>query len=590
MKTKFNGILTLLLALTVQFVFAQKTVSGTVSEESGPLPGVSVIIKGTQTGTETDFDGKYSIQAKQGDILQFSYVGKVTVEKTVGTTNTIDVSLADDADVLDEVVITALGVKKDRKALGYSSQQVDAEALSDAPVTNFANALSGEVAGLSIQTFGTMGGSANMNIRGFNSISGSNQALIVIDGTPVVNSTSNTSDNVTGRGGYDYGNAAMDINPDDIASVNVLKGAGATALYGSRGANGVIIITTKKGKQNKGIGFSFNSAFTVGTADKSTLPVYQDKYGAGYGPFYGAGEDSYFNDQFDINGDGNNDLSVPFTEDASYGAAFDPNLLVYQWTSIYPQLPGYRVATPWVATENNPNSVFESALTANNSLSYANANEKSSIRLGYSNQDQGGILPNSSIKKNAFSLAGSTKITEKLTASIDASFTNTKGKGRYGTGYDSNNPMQAFRQWWQTNVDLKQQKEAYFSTGGQNISWNASAWNDLSPIYTDNFYWVRYKNYQSDSRNRLIGNTTLSYKINDWLNVVGKASLDTYNEIREERTEVGSSNVSEYRLFDQNVKEQNYDLMFNFDKNLNDNLNFNGLIGTSYRIEKKEIL
>ena len=588
MKTKFNVFLTLMMVFFVQFIFAQdRTVSGVVSDNSGlPLPGVNVLVKGTKSGVQTDMDGKFSIKANADQTLVFSFLGFTTQEVAAKNTS-INVKLKDSAIELEGVVVTALGVKKEKKALGYASQQLDGADINDVPLTNFANALSGEVAGLNVQSFGTMGGSANINIRGFNSISGSNQALIVIDGTPVINSTSNTSDNRTGRGGYDYGNAAMDINPDDIASLNVLKGAGATALYGSRGTNGVILITTKKGKSKKGIGFSFSSSLTAGSVDKKTLPVYQDKYGAGYGPFYGASEDQYFNDQFDINGDGNNDLSVPFTEDASYGAAFDPNLLVYQWTSIYPQLPGYRKATPWVAGKNNPNSVFETALTTNNTLSFSNGNEKGSIRLSYTNQSQEGVLPNSSIKKNVLSIAGSKKITEKLTFSMDANLTTSEAKGRYGSGYDSNNPMQAFRQWWQTNVDLMEQKDAYFSTGGQNITWNASAWDDLSPIYTDNFYWVRYRNYQSDSRDRLMGNATLSYKINSWINAVGKISLDTYKEKREERTEVGSSNVSGYRLFNQRVKETNYDFMLNFDKNLTTDLNINGLVGVNYRIENR---
>jgi TonB-dependent SusC/RagA subfamily outer membrane receptor len=248
MKTKFNGILTLLLALTVQFTFAQKTVSGTVSDDGGPLPGVSVIIKGTKTGTETDFDGKYSLQAKQGDVLQFSYVGKQTAERTVGTSNTIDVKLTDDANVLEEVVITALGIPKEKKSLGYATQSVKGDDMANSPVMNFADALSGEVAGLNVQSYGNMGGSANMIVRGYKSIYGSNQALVIIDGTPVLNDITNSGNVATGRGGYDYGNAAMDINPDDIESVNVLKGAAASALYGSRANNGVIMITTKKVK------------------------------------------------------------------------------------------------------------------------------------------------------------------------------------------------------------------------------------------------------------------------------------------------------------------------------------------------------
>lgn len=584
MRTKFNGILTLLLALSVQFVFAQKTVSGTVSDETGPLPGVSVLIKGTKTGTETDFDGKYSLQAKQGDVLQFSYVGMTTVEKTVGTSNVIDVVMAAGDNMLDEVVITTMGVKKEKKSLGYATQEVKGDDISDVPVSNFADALSGEVAGLDVQSYGTLGGSANIIVRGYNSISGNNQALIVVDGTPILNETSNSTNQSTGRGGYDYGNAAMDINPDDIANVNVLKGAAATALYGSRGANGAILITTKKGKKSDGMGISLNSSVTFGKVDKETLPVYQKKYGAGYGPYYDD-PTGYFS-YYDINGDNVDDLVVPFTEDASYGAAFDPNLMVYQWTSIFPELPGYMQATPWVAAEHDANYVWETALTTTNSIAFSKSSDDTSFRLGYTNKMQTGVLPNSSIDKNTVTFAGSQKFGPKTSASLDFNYTNTQGKGRYGTGYDSNNPMQAFRQWFQTNVDLKEQKDAFFNYGQKNYTWNVNSSDDLTPIYTDNFYWVRYKNYETDERDRYIGNFTLNQELASWFNVTGRFAFDAYSEIREERTEVGSSNVSEYLVRNRKASEMNFDLIGNYNYDISDNLNINGLVGFSYRANK----
>src|SRR5690606_10475234 len=285
------------------------------------------------------------------------------------------------------------------KQLGYATQQVDGEAVSKVKSNNFVNSLSGKVAGLDVKSSGTLGGSANVVIRGNNSISGNNQALFVVDGIPISNENSNTTDQKSGRGGFDFGNAASDINPDDIASINVLKGAAATALYGSRGMHGAIIITTKKGRTKKGIGVTVNSSVTVGTVDDETLPVYQDKYGAGYGPYYSSA-DGYFNFA-DVNGDGVTDLTTPFTEDASYGGAFNPNKMIYQWNSIYPGLPTYKQATPWVAGKNNPNSVFETAATVINSVSFDGSTDKSSFRVGITNFDQEGVLPNSSIKRNS---------------------------------------------------------------------------------------------------------------------------------------------------------------------------------------------
>ncbi|WP_295338626.1 SusC/RagA family TonB-linked outer membrane protein [Flavobacterium sp.] len=584
MKTKLNGFLTLFIALLVQISFAQeRIVTGVVTDNSGlPIPGVNVLVKGTKLGTQTDFDGKFSISASPTQTLIFNYVGMKSQE-IVASSTTINVKMKDDAVELEGVVVTALGIKREKKSLGYSTQEVKGSDVSDTPITNFADALSGEIAGLDVQSTGTLGGSSNIIIRGYNSISGSNQALVIIDGTPVLNDTNNSADQRTGRGGYDYGNAAMDINPDDIESINVLKGAAATALYGSRASNGALIITTKKGKKGEGIGVSFTSSITAGTVDSKTLPRYQNKYGAGYGPYYD--DPSGYFSYFDINGDATNDLVVPFTEDASYGAAFDPNLLVYQWTSIFPQLPGYLQPTPWVAGKNNPNSVFETALTKTNSVSFGKSTDKGSFRMGFTNKIQEGVMPNSEIKRNTITFAGSQNLTDKLSASVDFSYTNNIGKGRNGTGYDGNNPMQAFRQWWQTNVDLGQQKDAFFSTG-ENITWNVNSVSDLSPIYTDNVYWVLYRNYQSDSRDRYTGNFKLDQKINNWLSLMGRFTFDSFSEIREERTDVGSANVSRYNVVNRKASELNYDLMANMNYDINSDLNINGLVGFNLRVNK----
>jgi len=583
MKTKFKGILTLLLALVVQISFAQeKTVSGTVSDASGVLPGVSVLVKGTTSGTETDFNGKYSIKTKVGDVLSFSYVGYKSVDKKVSNANTIDVVMQEDAGILDEVVITALGIKRDKKSLGYSTQEVKGDKVSGIKSQNFVNSLSGKVAGLDIKSSGNLGGSTNVVIRGNNSIAGNNQALFVVDGVPVDNGNSNSSGQQTGRGGYDYGNAASDINPDDIESINVLKGAAATALYGSRASNGVIMITTKKGTSKRGIGVTINSSITSGTADKSTLVKYQNKYGAGYGPYYDSA-DGYFN-LFDVNGDGTLDLTTPFTEDASYGAAFNPNLLVYQWNSIYPQLSTYQQATPWLSHRegNDPNFVWGTSITAVNSFSLDGGNDTSAFRLGVTNLNQEGNLPNSLLKRNTISFNGSHNLSDKFKASSSFNFIKTSGKGRNGTGYDSNNVMQQFRQWFQMNVDLKEQRDAYFATG-DNITWNPNGPDDLSPIYSDNPYWTFYENYETDTRSRFFGNLALDYEINDWLNTTGKFSFDTYSELQEERTNVGSANVSSYSRFNNNVAEYNWDFMLNFNKNLTDKLNLEGNIGVNIR-------
>jgi TonB-linked SusC/RagA family outer membrane protein len=488
--------------------------------------------------------------------------------------------LQQDANLLDEIVVTALGISKAKKSLGYSTQKVDGDEVSRVKDANFINSLAGKISGVEIKTSGTMGGSTNVVIRGNSSLTGSNQALFVVDGVPMNNSNTNSSGQQTGRGGYDYGNAASDINPDDIASINVLKGGAASVLYGSSAANGVIIITTKKGKSRENqLGITINSSFSVGSIDKTTYTEYQDGYGAGYGAYYGS--TGYFND-VDMNGDGVLDLVTPSTEDASFGAPFDPSLMVYQWNSFYPQLPDtYLKATPWQAAKNTPVSFFETAETAINSLSFEGSTDKGTYRFAYTNFDQKGVLPNSSIKKDIMDFGASYDLSDKFNIRTKMTYSSVRGKGRYGTGYDSKNVNQSFKQWFQTNVDIKELEDAYFLTG-ENITWNTNSTTDLTPIYMDNPYWTRYENYQNDERNRINGHVTMSYEVNDWLNVMGRATLDTYSQIQEERIAVGSVDVSEYSKGLNRFQNNNYDLFLNFDKDfLDDKLNVRGTIGTN---------
>jgi len=592
MKKKLNGFLTLLLALVVQITFAQeKTVTGKVSDESGPLPGVTVVVMGTQTGTQTNFDGDFSISANVGAVLQFSFVGMETIEKTVGSSNTINVTMQESAEALDEVVVTALGISRDKKSLGYATQEVSGENLNQVKSANFVNSLSGKAAGVQIKRNTNMGGSTNVVIRGNASLTGSNQALFVVDGVPISNTNSNDPDQAEAFGGYyDYGNAASDINPDDIESINVLKGAAASALYGSRAANGVIMITTKKGMSSKGFGVTVNSGVSIGSVDKSTFTKYQDQYGAGYGPYYdGPGSHWYYED---ITGDGNLDQTALYTEDGSYGAAFDSNLLVYQWDSFDVDNPNYKKATPWVNAKNGPLSFFETPVTLTNSVALDHGSDQGSFRLGYTKFDQTGLMPNSSINKHNFTMNGSFKFNEKLTATASANYINTRGKGRSSTGYNDN-IIGMFKQWWQTNVDIEQQKDAYFSTR-RNVSWNpATSAPGEQPIFWDNPYWNRYENYQTDSRDRFIGNISLNYEILDWLNVTGRIATDTYSELQEERRANGSvpsdfgvsrgTVDSGYGRKNIQNTETNYDFMANFNKDLSDKFNLKGILGTNIR-------
>ena len=585
MKTKFSGILTLLLALIVQISFAQeKTISGTVADDTGlPLPGVNIIIKGTTTGTQSDFDGNYSIEAAVGQTLVYSYVGFDTQEIAVGASNNIDVAMKAGS-VLDEVVVTALGVSREKQSLGYSTQEVQGEDISTVKGNNFTNALSGKVSGLQIRRNNNFGGSTNVVIRGNTSLTGDNQALFVIDGVPISNRNTNAAGQTQAVGlYYDYGNAAADINPDDIESINVLKGAAASALYGSRAANGVVIITTKKGKKSKGMGVTINSNATVGFIDKSTFAEYQDQYGPGYG--------DYFTFE-DIDGDGIDDQVENYVDDASYGPAFDPNLYIYQWDSFDPASPNYLKKSPYVAAKNGPITFFKTPITLTNSISISNGLENGSYRLSYTKLDQSGLMPNSTLDRHNFILSGTYDVTEKLTASGFANYIKTDALGRNSTGY-SDNVVGMMKQWWSTAVDMKAQRDIYFATH-RNVTWNpGSAEPGAAPLYWDNPYWTRYENYQNDGRSRFIGNFELTYDITDWFNVMGRVSTDTYNESQEERRAVGSAanpfgvargNVdSGYLRRDITATETNYDLMLNFNTNFSESISFAGILGTNIR-------
>ncbi|PVX46527.1 TonB-linked SusC/RagA family outer membrane protein [Flavobacterium sp. 103] len=590
MKLKFNGFLVLLVVLVAQLTFAQeRSVSGIVSDNAGiPLPGVSVLVKGTKNGTQSDFDGKYSIKAAPSDVLVFSYVGMKSSEKSASST-TVNVKLASDATQLESVVVTSLGIKRDKKSLGYSTQEVKGADLSAGASTgNFINDLSGKVAGVSIRRNNNFGGSTNIVSRGIKNLTGNNQMLIVIDGMPMNNSNTNnemTAGQNTGRGGYDYGNAAMDVNPDDIESVNILKGAAASALYGWQAGNGVVMITTKKGKAKKGMGITLSSEFTTSTADKATFPKYQDKYGGGYGPFYSNGPTGPYFDE-----DANGDLVVPTYEDASYGAPFDPTLSVYQWNAYSPYTDHFGQKTPWVAAKNGPFSFFQTANTFSNSVSMEDATDKTSFVMNYNNYKQTGIMPNSELKKNTLSVKVNHQFTDKLSTAVFANYTSQSTVGRNSTGYNDN-ILTSFRQWFQTNVDIQEQKQAFERSGGQNITWNMQSptTGATNPIYWDNPYFTRYKNYQTDNRNRFTGYAKVDYKLFEWLTASGKISTDTYAELREERRAVGSipatfginalDESSGYARYNGNFSEQNYEGLLTFKKNINEDFSFNGVAG-----------
>lgn len=575
---KMLSLIAVLVLCTAIALSQNKTMTGQVKDTKGdPIPFATIKIKGTNSAVAADGNGNFTISASPNATFVISAVGFEQTEAKASSSGTLLVSL-NTMEAMREIVITAQGVKRTRNQLAYAAQTINGDEVSKTRANNFISGMSGKVAGLEIKQSNGLGGSTNVTMRGVKSFVGNNQALFVVDGVPYNNDNTNSPDQLTGRGGYDYGNAAADLNPDDIESITALKGAAATALYGSRGSNGVILITTKK--RSRGLGVTVNSGISLGFIDKKTFTKYQKEYGGGYGPYYEDPTGFFF--YRDINGDGVDDLVTPTSEDASFGGKFDPNLMVYQWDAFDKTSPNYNKATPWVGAANDPSTFFEKPFNNNQSIYIDGGSDKGTFKLGYTRTDDKGILPNSSIVKNLISLGATYSVANNLTAGASFNFSNINGKGRYGTGYDDKNVMTNFRQWWQTNVDIKSQKDAYFRTR-KNVTWNWADPTDLSPIYWDNPYFVRYENFETDRRDRIFGNVNLNYKVTDWLNIMGRIGHDSYNELQEERQAIGSIGVPSYSRFDRSYRETNFDLIANFDRDISTNLNFKALIGTNIR-------
>jgi TonB-linked SusC/RagA family outer membrane protein len=489
---------------------------------------------------------------------------------------------------IGEVVVTAMGIKREKKTLGYASQEVKGDIIREGAQTgNVASQLSGKVAGLQIQGSGNFGGSTSVILRGVKSLLGNNQALFVVDGVPIDNRSLKNS-----YSSYDGGNMVSDMNPNDIESINVLKGAAASALYGERASAGVVVIVTKKGKSNKdgSWGITLNSEIQIGQIDQSTFTKYQDKFGAGYG-FNNYAKDGF--DEITINGV--KTLVAPTYDDASIGAPFDPNRLVYQWDAFYPGANNMK-ATPWVAGKNTPVSFFETALTNSNSVTLEKSGDFGSAMLSFNNFRGTGVLPNSFQQKNTMSSKFTFKITDDLTGAAYTSLTFQDVTGRNTQGY-VDNPMVTFRQWWATNVDMMQQKDAYFNSGGMNNTWNLFGYSNPKkfyvPAYHNNPYFERYQNYQNDNRTRFFGYASLNYKLNKYINFTGRVSTDFWNQKDERRVAVGSyaqnfglsgnPQSSGYHLGLSSANETNYDLFGNYAQKFDNELSVTALLGTSLR-------
>jgi TonB-linked SusC/RagA family outer membrane protein len=543
MKLKFNGFLVLVVVLMAQLTFAQeRSVSGIVSDNAGmPLPGVSVLVKGTKNGTQSDFDGKFSIKAQPSDVLVFSYVGMKSSEKSASSTS-LNVKLASDATQLESVVVTALGIKKEKKALGYATSQVKGEDLQKSHEPNIIEGLAGKAAGIQVTgSAGTPGASSRIIIRGQKSISLSSQPLIVLDGQIIDNSINNNAGSGTNIGGVDDSNRAVDINPDDIESVSILKGGAAAAIYGENARNGVIIYTSKKGRKKSGIGVELTSSMSV---DQVTmLPKIQLEYAAG------------------TNG-------TTYVPPAVYGSDG------FSQTNGTNQSWGPKISSvPGLTAVNNPKNFFQDGITTTTNVALSGGSDTGSFRLGLGHTDQTGMVPNTSLKRTNLSINAQYNITDKLKAGADIKYSNTGGVRAQKGSNVAGIMLSLFRT--PASYDLRE----YETSIGTNKNYYAPY---------DNPYYTVYNNTYEDETNRNIISGHITYNQSKAFNTLLRAGVDTYTTHAQQNYSYSSNGNSTGDRTGQVIVDTytaslyNLDLIFNGDfKFMDDNLSLSYNAGLS---------
>ena len=556
---------------------AQRTVTGTVTGDGDALIGASVAVKGASGGARTDINGRYSVQVPAGaTALVFSYTGYTTQEVTLDASNVIDVVMKPNTQ-LEEVVVTALGISREQKSLGYAVQQIGGDQLTGARDANVVNSLSGKIAGVNVvSSSGNVGASARIVIRGNSSITGENQPLFVVNGIPMDNS--NRGNGNSQLGGVDFGNAIQDINPDDIETISVLKGPNAAALYGSRGANGVILITTKSGKgATKGLGVSYNS--DLGFAQPFRLPTYQNKFGQGIGFQFNYvdgtgngvydGVDESWGPSFDsaINGSDGIDNDGDGTVDES-----GEGVLIDQFTGDQ---------QPWVAQPDNVRSIFGTGVTFTNNIAVTAAGDRANARFSFTNMDQKGMIPNTDLKRNTFNLAFGMKLNEKISTDGNVTYTTLKSDNRPGIGYAGDNIIQQTI-WAGRQVDWDYLRANYNNRdeNGSIVNWNHN--------YQNNPFFTLYNNTKPQERNRINGYYAVSYELLPWLKATGRIGTDFYNDSRQIRFEKETVDYPNGQLqtFDYASTETNSDLLLTANKRISDNFSILATAGVVRRDNK----
>lgn len=534
----------------------------TTEEDGEPVIGASVIVKGTSLGTVTDVNGRFELSGlpPSATRLLISYISLMA--KEVAIAPQVSVTLKSDTHLLDEVVVTALGISREKKALGYTAQEVKQNALVQGKDNNLLNSLSGKIAGVRITNTQGDVGSSRIVIRGETSIAGENQPLFIVDGIPVDNSQLNARSS-----GRDFKNAIAGLNPEDIKTLTVLKGPNAAALYGARAAHGAIVITTKGGdKRQKGIGITLHSSTQVSFV--ATLPEFQNLFGQGAG-----GRFSYV----DGKGAGVND-----GVDESWGPRLDIGLLIPQFDSPL-DADGNRVATSWVSHPNNVRDYFRMGISTNSGISVARGDDKYQFRVGYNYEKQVSIVPDAGTNKTNISLNTDYHLAKWIVVGATANYIvytapSLPGSATpSGSNVRSNSPMLQFL-WFGRQVDTNSLKADYTR------NWNSS--------YYDNPFWSASYNTQSQERHRLIGDLHAEFRLTDGLNVRFRTSTDWYNDRRKSKVKWGSAGAgSPYGSYAEDaytVKENNTEVLATYIKQLNKNWGIDALLGFNVRNKQYE--
>ncbi|MDA7717175.1 SusC/RagA family TonB-linked outer membrane protein [Flavobacteriaceae bacterium] len=556
MKTKlFNFLSSFLLLFVFGFSVQAQSISGTVTDENGvPLPGATVLVEGTSNGVSTDFDGNYSINASNGDTLVFSFVGYSNQSVVVGSSATVNVSLQPD-NALSEVVVTALGVKRNVKAVGYSITQVDGEELSDNKTTNAINALQGKVAGVVVNG-SAMGakGSSRVVIRGASSLNGNNQPLYVIDGITINN------DNLGAAGmwgGTDYGDGVSSINPDDIESVSVLKGGAAAALYGSRASNGVIIINTKTGAGAKGIGVEYNTTMQFDVLNNSLVDV-QTIYGQGRDGVHSVG---FANRTFD-----------------SWGGKLDG--------SMKEQFDG--VSRPYTYTGDNQDKFYRVGETYTNTIAVSTANENSNTRFSATNLNNQDVTPNSSLKRNSFSVNNSNKFGDKISVDVNMKYVleDQVGNPNMADGPSNSNwPARYFA----NSIDILNTK----GEGGNGTNLDGLEFGTSENIYLTNPYYSAYEFDRLSNKERFIGAINARYDVTDYLYLRARIGGDRYTLRKTNHTPYGTrfQPMGSIQEESRNFKQYDADAFLGTDNlQIVDDLTVNAFVGVGTNYQNMEMV